>query len=184
MRFCARKWMCGESPCHLGYHGYLLNPSIENRNEVGILRTVTCCLVMQGPDAPPTQSSLAPDNSDVIGAIRKGQSWNSVERARIVSRCLCFLTCSQRKQSYLIYLCARPLIRAVKIWTHWRIFIKFDMSIKHNTSQFYPIFIPVNFISLGKGSSNMATVRTSYAVEPLAQLHVRSWNFVRWQIFK
>jgi hypothetical protein len=44
------------------------------------------------------QRLLTLDNSDVIGAIRKDQSSNYCERARIDTRCVHFLTCSFRKQ--------------------------------------------------------------------------------------
>jgi hypothetical protein len=46
----------------------------------------------QTPDPPPTKNSLTTDNSDVTGAIRKGQTSNSDESARTVRLCVHFLT--------------------------------------------------------------------------------------------
>jgi hypothetical protein len=43
-------------------------------------------------DAPPTQRSPTPDNTDVTAAIRKGQGTNYGERAQIVTLCVQFLT--------------------------------------------------------------------------------------------
>lgn len=58
------------------------------------------------PNVPPTRISLMPNNSDVTGAIHKGQRSNSGKSTRVVMLCMHFISSKINQETVSLYICA------------------------------------------------------------------------------